>query len=656
MTPGPSDTSAPAEAAADEAARAAGTREVKRTPTEEVVIRFAGDSGDGIQITGSQFTSTSALFGNDIASFPDFPAEIRAPRGTLPGVSGFQLHFASHDIHTPGDDVDALVVFNPAALKANVKDLRAGGVLIVNTDDFGERELAKAGYDANPLESGDLAAYQVFAIDITILTRRALEGSGLTSKEVDRCKNFFALGMAYWLYDRSLEPTRRWIENKFKKRPDVAKANVTALQAGYAYCDATEAFHERYEVAPAPMAPGRYRHVSGSSALAMGFAAATVKSGKSLFYGSYPITPASDILHELSTLRRFGITTFQAEDEIAAVTSAIGASFAGSIGVTGTSGPGLALKMEGIGLAVMAELPLVIVCVQRGGPSTGLPTKTEQADLLHAIFGRNSDSPVAVIAPKTPGDCFFAAYEAVKMAVEHVTPVMLLSDGYLANGAEPWLIPDTDALAPITVEHPTDPATYDPYRRDEGTLARPWAIPGTPGLEHRLGGLEKADVTGNVSYDPANHEHMVRTRQDKVDRIARSLPPLEVHGDADGGDVLVVGWGSTHGAITSAVNHARKQGRSVSAVHLRWLNPLPSDLGDILGRFRHVVVPELNMGQLSLLIRANYLIDAKPLTKIQGRPFTRSEILAVLEPLAPASEARADLSGSEPVRAEERSR
>lgn len=611
-------------------------RDVRHVQTAEAVIRFAGDSGDGIQITGNQFTSTSAAFGNDIASFPDFPAEIRAPRGTLPGVSGFQLHFASHDIYTPGDDVDALVAFNPAALRVNVGDLRPNGVLIVNSDDFGERDLAKAGYAENPLEDGSLGGFRLFAVPITTLTRRALEGSELSAKEVDRCKNFFALGMAYWLYERPLGPTQAWIDEKFAKKPAIAAANQVALKAGHAYCDATEVFQERYEVPAAVVAPGKYRHVDGNSALAMGLVAASVQAETPLFYGSYPITPASDILHALSAHRHFGVTTFQAEDEIAAVTASIGASFAGHIGVTGTSGPGLALKMEAIGLAVMAELPLVVVCVQRGGPSTGLPTKTEQADLLFSLFGRNSESPVGVVAPRTPGDCFHAAFEATEAAIRHLMPVIVLSDGYLANGAEPWLIPEAETLPKIRVTHPADPEGFQPYRRDPETLARPWAIPGTPGLEHRLGGLEKADVTGHVSYDPENHEQMCRLRQAKVDRIARFLPPTEIDGDAEGGDVLVVGWGSTHGAITSAVHDARRRGQSVSAVHLRWLNPLPTDLGDVLGRFRRVLVPELNHGQLRLLLRARYLIDAVGLNKVQGRPFTRTEITDAIDGLVEA--------------------
>jgi 2-oxoglutarate ferredoxin oxidoreductase subunit alpha len=619
-------------------AQAVSTRPVNVVPAEQVVIRFAGDSGDGIQVTGGQFTTTSALVGNDIASFPDFPAEIRAPRGTLPGVSGFQLQFASHDIYTAGDTLDGLIAFNPAALKVNLKDLKLNGILIVNSDEFAERDLVKAGYTANPLEDSTLTGYRLFKVPITTLTRRALEGTGLSSKDADRCRNFFALGMAYWLYERPLEPTEDWIRKKFKG--EIATANNVALKAGYAYCDATEAFVERYVVGPAPVAPGKYRNINGNSATAIGLVAAAQRADKPLFYASYPITPASDILHELSTYRRFRVGTFQAEDEIAAVTAAIGAAYAGSLAVTGTSGPGLALKMEAINLAVMTELPLVIIDVQRGGPSTGLPTKTEQADLLQAMYGRNSESPVCVIAARTPGDCFYAAVEACRIAVTYMTPVILLTDGYLANGAEPWLVPRVDALPRITVRHPADPSTFKPYLRDERTLARPWALPGTPGLEHRIGGLEKSDVTGNISYDPANHHHMVTTRQAKIDRIARELPPTEVNG-APEGDLLVIGWGSTHGAITSATNHARRKGLSVSNVHLRHLNPLPQDLGDIIGRFGQVLVPELNLGQLRMLLRARYLVDAIGLDKVAGQPFTRTEVLQSIESvIAAGREAR----------------
>jgi len=607
---------------------AAPQREIKTTEASAVVVRFAGDSGDGIQVTGNQFLTTSAVLGNDIASFPDFPAEIRAPRGTLPGVSGFQLQFASEDIFTAGDTLDGLVAFNPAALKVNIKDLKPNGVLILNEEEFAERDLVKAGYAKNPLEDGSLAKFSVFKVPITTLTRRALEGTGLSSKETDRSRNFFALGMTYWLYNRPMANTETWISKKFKG--EVAQANMTALRAGYAYCEATEAFHERYVVPPAKAQPGKYRNISGNSALAMGLVAAATRADKPMFYGSYPITPASDILHELSTYRRFRVTTFQAEDEIAAVASAIGASYAGNLAVTGTSGPGLALKMEAINLAIMTELPLVIVDVQRGGPSTGLPTKTEQADLLQALFGRNSDSPLCILAPRTPGDCFHVAFEACRIAMTHMTPVIILSDGYLANGAEPWQVPKVEDLPPIEIHHPTEPEGFAPYRRDERTLARSWAIPGTPGLQHRIGGIEKQDVTGNISYDPENHEHMVRTRQAKVDGIAAEIPPTQVHG-APSGDVLVVGWGSTYGAITAAVNACQAKGLSVSSVHVRHLNPLPADLGDVMKRFRRVLVAELNLGQLRMLLRARWLVDAVGLNKVQGRPFTRAEMQERIE-------------------------
>jgi 2-oxoglutarate ferredoxin oxidoreductase subunit alpha len=613
----------------------ASQRAVKTTEASAIVVRFAGDSGDGIQVTGNQFLTTSAVLGNDIASFPDFPAEIRAPRGTLPGVSGFQLQFASEDIFTAGDTLDGLVAFNPAALKVNIKDLKPNGVLIVNDEEFAERDLVKAGYAKNPLEDGSLSKYSVFKVPITTLTRRALEGTGLSSKETDRSRNFFALGMTYWLYNRPMANTESWIAKKFKG--GVAEANKTALRAGYAYCEATEAFHERYVVPPAKALPGKYRNISGNSALAMGLVAAATRADKPMFYGSYPITPASDILHELSTYRRFRVTTFQAEDEIAAVASAIGAAYAGNLAVTGTSGPGLALKMEAINLAVMTELPLVIVDVQRGGPSTGLPTKTEQADLLQALFGRNSESPLCILAPKTPGDCFHVAFEACRIAMTHMTPVIILSDGYLANGAEPWPVPKVEDLPPIRIMHPTEPEGFSPYARDERTLARPWAIPGTVGLQHRIGGIEKQDVTGNISYDPQNHEHMVRTRQEKIDRITQEIPPTEVHGKQEG-DVLVVGWGSTYGALTAAVNDCQAKGLAVSSVHVRHLNPLPPDLGDIMKRFRRVLVAELNLGQLRMLLRARWLVDAAGLNKVQGRPFTRLEVQERIESMIPARE------------------
>jgi len=600
---------------------------------ERVVIRFAGDSGDGIQLTGSQFTATSAVAGNDLATLPDYPAEIRAPAGTLPGVSGFQISFASTDIYTPGDAPDVLVAMNPAALKVNVSDLRPNGVLIVNEDSFNQKDLDKAGYAANPLDDGSLDKFQLFRVPLTKLTRTALEGVGLDTRGVDRCKNFFALGMMYWLYNRPLEKTSRWIEETFKANPVLSKANLTALQAGYSYSEATEIFQQTYEVPPAPLVPGRYRNVSGNQAIALGLVAASKRSGLTLFQGSYPITPASDILHELSKYKNFGVVTFQAEDEIAAIGAAIGAAFAGALAVTTTSGPGVALKTEAIGLAAMVELPLVICNIQRGGPSTGLPTKTEQSDLFQALFGRNSEAPVPVLAAATPGDCFAMAYEAARIAIKYMTPVFLLSDGYLANGAEPWRLPSVAALPEIPVNFRTDPEGFQPYARDPETLARPWAIPGTPRLEHRIGGLEKQDITGNVSYDPLNHEQMVRLRAEKVARIVADVPDVEVQGDAKGGDLLVVGWGSTYGAIHGAVERARAKGASVSHIHLRYLNPMPKNLGDVLRRFGQVLVPEMNMGQLSFVLRGRYLIDAQGLNKIQGRPFTEAEIAARIDAL-----------------------
>ncbi len=616
------------------------------TTAESIVIRFAGDSGDGIQLTGTQFTTTAALLGNDISSLPDFPAEIRAPRGTLAGVSGYQLQFSSGDIFTPGDGLDCLVAFNPAALKANLEDLVPNGVLIVNADEFGDRDLQKAGYEKNPLEDGSLDGYRLFSVEITTLVRRALDESGLSSKEKDRCRNFFALGMAYWLYDRSTETTNEWIQKKFAKRPDVVDANRTALKAGYAYCDATEAFNERYAVGPAEVKAGTYRNVSGNSALALGLVAAGNKSGKPIFYGSYPITPASDVLHELASLRHFNVTTFQAEDEIAAVASAIGAAFAGNLAVTGTSGPGVALKAEAINLALMVELPLVIVNVQRGGPSTGLPTKTEQSDLLQAMYGRNGESPCVVLAAQTPGDCFWTAYEACRIAMKYMTPVFVLSDGYLANGAEPWPVPNAAELPPIEVHHPdgrSDGSEFLAFERDPETLARPWALPGTEGLEHRLGGIEKAPDTGHVSYDAKNHDRMCRVRAAKVEAVAAELPPTEVFGD-DSGDLLVLGWGSTWGALRSAVRHSRADGQKVSHVHLRHINPMPRDLGDILARFDRVLVPEMNLGQLSVLLRARYLVNTIGLNQVRGKPFTRKDVRAGID---------AALNGQTPAAAQE---
>ncbi len=598
---------------------------------EAVTIRFAGDSGDGMQLTGTQFTNTSAVLGNDISTLPDFPAEIRAPAGSLPGVSGFQLNFSNHDIRTPGDEPNVLVAMNPAALKVNIADLEQGGILIVNTDAFNENNLKKAGYPANPLEDGSLSGYRLFKLPITTLNRAALRDEvKLPSKEIDRCKNFWALGLMYWLYDRPLDQTMRWIEDKFKKKPEVVKANATALKAGFAYAEAAEIFTTHYRVRRAAITPGKYRNITGNEATALGCVAASVLSDRPLFYASYPITPASDILHELSTRKNFGVKTFQAEDEIAAVCAAIGAAFAGQLGLTGTSGPGLALKSEAIGLAVMTELPLVVINVQRGGPSTGLPTKTEQADLLQAMFGRNGECPVAIVAPATPGDCFHMAVEAFRIATKHMLPVIYLSDGYLANGAEPWKLPSLDELPRFEVKFHKDPANFHAYARDPETLARPWAIPGTPGLEHRIGGIEKQDITGNVSYEPENHMHMVLTRAEKVARIADDIPELEIFGESEG-RLLVIGWGSTHGSITSAVEEMQRRGKSVSSVHLRHLNPFPKNLGEIIGRFDRVLVPELNMGQLAMLLRARYLVPAISFPKVKGKPFKISELTAKMD-------------------------
>jgi 2-oxoglutarate ferredoxin oxidoreductase subunit alpha len=597
----------------------------RREVIEHAVIRFAGDSGDGMQITGSQFTNTVALYGNDIATFPDYPAEIRAPAGTVPGVSGFQLNFSSGEVHTPGDAVDVLIAMNPAALKVNVGDLKANGIAIINSDSFKEGDLRKAHLTTNPLEDHSLDKFRVFPVELQRLTRSALQHLGLDAKAMDRCKNFFALGMCYWLYNRSMDSTVRWIDDKFKKKPLLAEANKLALKAGYSYCEATEAFQISYEIPPAHLSPGLYRNLSGNQALALGFVTAAKKAGLKLFLGSYPITPASDILHELSQFKDFGVLTFQAEDEIAAITSSIGASYAGMLAVTTTSGPGMALKTEGMGLAVMTELPLVICDVQRGGPSTGLPTKTEQADLLQALFGRNSEAPIPVLAAATPADCFWIAVEASRIALKYMVPVIILSDGYLANGAEPWRIPSIDEIPGIPVHFTTDPEGFLPYKRDPETLARPWAIPGTPGLEHRIGGLEKQDVSGNVNYEPLNHEKMVRIRAAKIDAIVQDVPNVLPSGDPEG-DLLLVSWGSTYGSITQAVKAERAKGRKLGHLHLRYLNPLPANLGDILKRYRQVLVPELNMGQLLWVLRAKYLVDAVGLNKIQGRPFKQNEL------------------------------
>jgi 2-oxoglutarate ferredoxin oxidoreductase subunit alpha len=602
---------------------------------DRVVIRLAGDSGDGMQLTGGRFTSETATFGNDLSTLPNFPAEIRAPTGTLPGVSSFQLHFADHDIMTPGDAPDVLVVMNPAALKANLPDLPGGGLLIADSDEFSPRNLAKVGYDSNPLEDGSLEKWQLVSVPLTSMTTDALADSGLGKKEAERSKNMFTLGLLSWMYHRPTEGTIRFLERQFRRKPQIAAANIAAFRAGFNYGETTEAFAVSYEVKPAPMAPGKYRHISGNQALAFGIVAAGQRSGLPVFLGAYPITPASDILHELSKHKSFGVRTFQAEDEIAGIGAALGASFGGALGVTTTSGPGVALKAETIGLAVMTELPLLIVDVQRGGPSTGLPTKTEQSDLLQALFGRNGEAPVPVIAPRSPGDCFDATLEAVRIALTYRTPVILLSDGYLANGAEPWSIPSADELPDLRVEFATEPNGEDgeflPYLRDPETLARPWAVPGTVGLQHRIGGLEKADKTGNISYDPANHDFMTRTRQAKIDGIAASIPATEVD-DPDGdAKVAVIGWGSTYGPIGAACRRIRASGRSIAQVHLRHLSPLPADLGEILGRYDRVVCPEMNLGQLALLLRAKYLIDVHSHTQVRGLPFRAAELAAVLQ-------------------------
>ena len=593
---------------------------------ENVVIRFAGDSGDGMQLTGMQFTTESALAGNDIGTLPDFPAEIRAPAGTLAGVSAFQLNFASGEVFTPGDDVDVLVAMNPAALSVNLSDLKSGGILIVNTEAFNPQNLQRAGFATNPLEDGSLDRYQLFKVDVTKLTTNALGDLGLGNREAIRCKNFTALGLVSWLFHRPIEPTVEWVRQKFRKNETLVEANLRALRTGYNYGETAELFAVSYEVKPAKIAPGFYRNITGNSALALGFVAATQKAGLPLFLGSYPITPASDVLHELSTYKSFGVITFQAEDEIAAAGAALGASFGGALGICTTSGPGMNLKMETIGLAVMTELPMVIINIQRAGPSTGMPTKTEQADLLQAMFGRHGESPLPVIAATTASDCFYMAYEAVRIAVKYMTPVILLTDGYLANGAEPWLVPRYEDLPPIPVSFRTDPKDFFPYMRDEETLARPWVKPGTPGLEHRIGGLSKEHITGNVSYSPANHEQMVRLRARKIAGIARDIPPTTVTG-APEGDVLLIGWGGTYGSIEAATRELVRQGKKVGHVQLRHLNPFPSDLAEVLGRFRKVLVPELNMGQLSRLLRAEFLVDAIGINKVQGRPFKISEIV-----------------------------
>ncbi|MFI5144423.1 MAG: 2-oxoacid:acceptor oxidoreductase subunit alpha [Ignavibacteria bacterium] len=588
------------------------------------VIRFAGDSGDGMQLTGSQFTQSTAELGLDLSTLPDYPAEIRAPAGTLFGVSGFQIQFSSEDIHSPGDEPDVLVAMNPAALKVNLKDLKKGGIIIANTDSFIKKNLDLAHYSTNPLEDGTLDGYTVFEIPITKSTTLALQDSGLNMKEITRCKNFYALGIMFWLYNRPLESTIEWIKSKFSKSPLVMEANIKALKAGYNFGETTEIFTTRYEVKPAKLEKGTYRNISGNEATALGMIAASKKSGLPLFLGSYPITPASDILHELSRHKVHGVKTFQAEDEIAGICSAIGASYGGAIGLTTTSGPGLALKTEAIGLAVMLELPLVIVDVQRGGPSTGLPTKTEQSDLLQAMFGRNGEAPVCVIAATTPADCFTMAYEAARLALTHMTPVILLTDGYLGNGAEPWRVPHASELPDIKVTFETNPEGFMPYNRDDN-LVRPWAIPGTPGLEHRIGGLEKENITGNVCYVPENHQLMCEIRAKKIKLIENDIPLAEVEGP-ESGDLLVIGWGSTYGAITAARENLLSQGYNFSRVHLKYLNPLPKNLGEVLKKFKHILVPEMNLGQLSRLLKMEFVIDCESLCKIQGLPFKSKEI------------------------------
>ena len=597
---------------------------------DEVTIRFAGDSGDGMQLTGTQFTNTTAILGNDLSTLPDYPAEIRAPAGTLFGVSGFQIHFGSMEINTPGDHCDVLVAMNAAALKVNLSSLVDGGSIIVNTDGFNDKNLKLAGYAQSPLSDDSLSKYQLFEVDISKLTALALQDMAMTSKLVDRSKNFFALGMMYWMYNRPLETTIEWLKSKFKSKPDILEANIRVLKAGWNYSETTEIFAVRYEVGPAKLAPGRYRNITGNQAVAWGLMTAAKKAQLDLFLGTYPITPASDILHELSMYKSHGVKTFQAEDEIAGICSAIGASFGGALGATTTSGPGIALKTEAIGLAVMVELPLVIVNVQRGGPSTGLPTKTEQSDLLQALYGRNGEAPVPVIAACTPSDCFDTAFEASRIALKYMTPVILLTDGYLGNGSEPWLIPEYDKLPDISYPFTTNPEGFQPYARNEQTLSRPWAIPGTPGIEHRVGGLEKENITGNVSYDPENHDLMNHLRTEKIERIANDIPLAHVEGDLEG-DVLVVGWGGTYGAIRTAVTRQREKGHSVSHLHLRYLNPLPKNLGDVLSKFKRIMVPEINLGQLVKVLRAKYLVPATGFNRVRGLPFRSVELETEIE-------------------------
>ena len=597
---------------------------------KNAVVRFAGDSGDGMQLTGTEFTREAALHGNDLATFPDYPAEIRAPAGTTAGVSGYQIQFAAHEVYSAGDQPDTLVAMNPAALKVHLPDLKRGGMLILNEAAFKQGDLDRAGWSSNPLADGSLDNYRVIKVDFEHLVGKAVEGTGVSTKDASRCKNFYALGLVFWIYSRDTDREEQAIRERFKKAPPLAEANLRAFKAGYNYGETIEALAP-YSIQPARLKPGKYRNVTGNSALALGLIAATQKAGLRLFYGSYPITPASDILHELSKNRRFRVTTFQAEDEIAAISAAIGASFSGALGITGSSGPGIALKTEAMGLALMTELPLVIINVQRGGPSTGLPTKTEQSDLFQAVYGRNGECPIPVIAARSPADCFDTAYEACRIAIDYRTPVILLSDGSLANGSEPWLLPDVKSLAKIDPGFTTDPKEFMPYRRDE-KLARPWVVPGTPGLEHRIGGLEKDSLTGNISYDAQNHEKMVRTRAEKLQRIADRFDPTEPYYDPEG-EVLVIGWGGTYGSITQAVIDARQSGLRVGHVHLRHVFPLPNDLPEIVARYRAVLIPELNTGQLRLHLRGQLGIESVGLNKIQGKPFHVAEVRSAIESL-----------------------
>jgi len=600
---------------------------------DRVTIRFAGASGDGSQLAGQQFTNTAAVFGNDISTVPDYPAEIRAPAGSLPGVSSFQVSFSSHQIYTPGDSPDVLVAMNPAALKTNLPDLPKGSLIVINADEFTEANFRKAAYAADPREDGTLDNYRVIEVPITTMNQRALKDSGLPQRQIDRSKNMFALGVMFWLYERPLEPTISWINGKFARNPQVAEANIATLKAGYYFGETAELFPGHFRVPKADLPPGKYRNVTGNEATAMGFLAASQLAKKQLFYASYPITPASDILGELARYKNFGVKTMQAEDELAAIGAAIGAAFGGSLGLTGTSGPGLALKSEAIGLAVMTELPVVIANIQRSGPSTGMPSKTEQADLLQAMFGRNGESPVAIVAPATPADCFQMAIEAFRIATKFMVPTIFLSDGHLGMGSEPWQIPDIDDLPSLEIVHPSNAiGQFDPYRRDESTLARAWAVPGTPGLEHRIGGLEKWDVTGDVSYDSENHDKMTRLRAEKVERIAEDIPDVEVVGETSG-ELLVLGWGSTYGAILTAVLRAQSDGLPISHAHLRYLNPFPKNLGDVISQFDRVLIPEMNLGQLRMLIRARYLVDADGLNRVTGRPLKIAEVTERIQSL-----------------------